>query len=150
MHWTSASESNSDYYEVQRSTNGIDFESISTVNAAGNSDFQIDYFFTDEFLESAPVYYYRLMMFDLDHVATYSEIISVANQPCLIYFSDDKLNVNVVSKTTVANTLNIYSTDGQLIFSQQITGDVQIPFYHSGLFIVEIPELKFRQKIVCF
>jgi len=149
LEWSSASESNSDHYQIQRSVNGIDFVTIGTVKAAGDSDFQIDYAFEDIYLADQPIYYYRLMMVDFDNKVIFSEIISVINNQCLVSFLDGQLNVQLAKKTTTTYTLNIYSLDGNLILSDQISGDVQIPFNRSGLFIVEIPELRFRQKIVC-
>ena len=48
LNWSTASEVNSDYFEVLRSENGRDFTSIGTVTAAGDSDQTIHYSFQDE------------------------------------------------------------------------------------------------------
>jgi hypothetical protein len=74
--WVTATESNTDYFEVERSANGIDFQSISRQKANGNSIDLIEYSSTD----SSPlggVSYYRLRMVDLDGTVTYSKIKSV-------------------------------------------------------------------------
>ena len=148
--WSSGAESHSDHYQIQRSLDGIQFESIGTVKAAGESDAQINYSFDDKFLENQPIYYYRLAMVDLDFKINFSESISIMNDQCLITYFDYQLNVKLNNKSSQNFTLNVYSTDGGLIFSTQISDDIQIPFNYNGLFIIEIPELRFHQKIVCF
>lgn len=147
--WSSGAESHSDHYQIQRSIDGINFETIGTLEAAGQSDSQIDYVFEDKLVQNHPIYYYRLAMVDLDAKISLSETISIINNQCLVTYFDDVLNVRMNNKSTDNYTFNVYSGDGNLILSTQISGDEQIPFSHSGLYIVEIPELRFHQKIVC-
>ncbi|HMC96305.1 MAG TPA: M36 family metallopeptidase, partial [Flavobacteriales bacterium] len=73
--WTTATESNSDRYDVERSTDGEHWTRIGTQAAAGNSMAMLEY----DFLDDAPktgVNYYRLHMFDLDGSQTYSSTVS--------------------------------------------------------------------------
>jgi len=61
---------------VERSTNNLDFAPIGQVRAAGNSQYRIDYGFTDP----APVHgvnYYRLRLVDLDGSYETSNVIVV-------------------------------------------------------------------------
>lgn len=71
--WSTFSELNSSLFEVQRSTNGLNFETIGKVDAAGNSPDQIDYSFVDSNPKSG-INYYRLNMVDLDSTSVFSEI----------------------------------------------------------------------------
>lgn len=63
LNWSTASERDNDYFTLKRSFNGVDFETISTVNAVGNSTVTSNYEFLDE---SAPngVSYYLLSQTD--------------------------------------------------------------------------------------
>jgi len=65
LQWITASEKNSDYFVLERSRNGIDFEFLSQMKAAGNSMSEINYFETD-FKPFLGLSYYRLKQFDLD------------------------------------------------------------------------------------
>ncbi|MEI9956490.1 MAG: hypothetical protein WDM90_09365 [Ferruginibacter sp.] len=47
LQWQTATEINSDYFNVERSSNGQDFEVIGKVKAVGNSSNIINYNFTD-------------------------------------------------------------------------------------------------------
>ena len=75
--WSTLTEINNDYFEVQRSENGTDFVSFSTVDGAGNSQSTLDYSITD-FSPYNNVTYYRLNQVDFDGSFSYSEIKAVA------------------------------------------------------------------------
>jgi len=57
LEWATASEVNNDYFEIQRSLDGINFEVIDVVNGNGNSFERIDYDYLDDYSGEA---YYRL------------------------------------------------------------------------------------------
>jgi hypothetical protein len=63
--WITASESNSDYFIVERSENGIDYTELSRISSAGNSQYVIQYSFTDDDPVSG-VSYYRLIQRDVN------------------------------------------------------------------------------------
>ena len=66
IHWTTSSEQNSDYFELERSNNGFDWELISKTTAAGNSNQTINYNFTDSEFRSISLVYYRLVLVNQD------------------------------------------------------------------------------------
>jgi hypothetical protein len=81
MSLTSSFEELSDYYEVQRSSDLIDFQPIGTVKAAGNST-SVKHYSWKDLKPGNGFVYYRLKMVDLDGSFTYSQIKSeyIANQ----------------------------------------------------------------------
>lgn len=76
LQWITATESNSDYFEVQRSENGKEFSNIGRVAAAGNSLSNRSYSFMDHSPYS-PQGYYRLKSVDFDGQYAYSYIRTV-------------------------------------------------------------------------
>ncbi len=69
--WETASETDSDYFSIERSNDGINFREIGRIDAAGNSLELLDYSFFDE----APVYgvnYYQVKIVDLSGESYYS------------------------------------------------------------------------------
>lgn len=76
LKWLTATEINSDYFDVQRSLDGISFSTIDKVNAAGNSTVQQAYEFTDKEPAFGEIYY-RLRQVDFDGSVTYSEVVQV-------------------------------------------------------------------------
>jgi hypothetical protein len=78
LNWTTASESNNDYFAIERSSNGIEFNQIAKVDGAGNSLTTLNYSFKDENPLSG-ISYYRLKQVDFNGKFSYSEICSVTN-----------------------------------------------------------------------
>ena len=75
LNWLTASEQNSEHFEIQRSADGEQFTSIGIVAAAGNST-SSSYAFTDGF-PYAGNNYYRPKMVDIDGHFKYSIVILV-------------------------------------------------------------------------
>jgi hypothetical protein len=65
--WTTASEHNTNYFRVDKSRNGTQWDVLGTIGAAGNSTNLIDYALKDYF-PNAGINYYRLTQYDLDGV----------------------------------------------------------------------------------
>ena len=65
LKWQTASEVNSDYFEIMHSVDGENFESVGKVHAAGNTHEWKDYSFIDEH-PSEGIHYYQLMEYDAD------------------------------------------------------------------------------------
>ncbi len=100
VRWSTASESNSDHFKVERSVNGTTWTEIAHVHAQGNSVVQQNYFS----LDLQPVFgmnYYRLKMVDQDASVNYSIIVPVD-------FSD-------AVATAVSVFVNSFNGEGSLI-----------------------------------
>lgn len=74
--WATATESNNDYFTIERCNDGIHFTPIVITDGAGNSNIQIDYLETD-FDPLTGTSYYRLKQTDYNGVSTYSDIVVV-------------------------------------------------------------------------
>jgi hypothetical protein len=75
INWSTASETNTSHFEIERSTNGIDFIKIGNVDAAKNSTQIVHYAFIDANPELEN--YYRLKQVDLDGKFEYSAMVRV-------------------------------------------------------------------------
>lgn len=72
--WQTASEQNTSHFEVEASTDGKTFKTISeNIAAAGNSASLLSYSFRD--MDLAPIKYYRLRQVDMESSFEYSKII---------------------------------------------------------------------------
>ena len=73
--WTTVSEINFNYFEVERSFDGSDYKSIAMIFAAGSSTSKTTYTYHDNVPEIAQtLIYYRLKMIDIDGAFKYSEV----------------------------------------------------------------------------
>ena len=76
LSWTGVNETNSVYFTVQRSTDGVKFEDIGRVDG-GTAGATGHHAYTDQSATPNVVNYYRLKVSDLSGGATYSGVISI-------------------------------------------------------------------------
>lgn len=74
--FSTATEENNDYFEIERASDGIEFFSIGEVKGAGTTTSVQNYRFTDETPLSG-TNYYRLKQVDFDGQFTYSPVVTV-------------------------------------------------------------------------
>lgn len=76
--WSTETETNNDFFTVERTSDSQTFEPIEEIPGAGNSVVRIDY--TAEDPKPLPgVSYYRLKQTDYDGLFSYSDLVSVRN-----------------------------------------------------------------------
>jgi hypothetical protein len=65
LKWSTASESNSDYFSIERSTDGENWQQVAVKSSAGNSTEKINYSYLDN-IDQFTIHYYRLVQYDID------------------------------------------------------------------------------------
>lgn len=97
--WITSSEINNDYFTLERSLNGQQWEVIAQIAGAGNSTELLEYSFIDE----NPLFgvsYYRLKQTDYDGEKNYSQILSYTQE-------NDKLGIMELYPNPVENILTV-------------------------------------------
>ncbi|MGB0864251.1 MAG: fibronectin type III domain-containing protein, partial [Saprospiraceae bacterium] len=125
LEWTTASEKNNAYFDIERSTNGMDFETIGQVEGNGTTTTVSNYSFTDEM--PATVTYYRLRQVDNDHNFNYSHTIvvernQVGNDKLSLYPVPvtDYLTVEYNTALEEEMTISIIDNNGRLVIQKVI------------------------------
>lgn len=77
LRWETASEDKNEYFFVERSTDGTNWQTIQKVKGAGNSHTRQKYIYRDYDNFSAPVCYYRLMQWDYTGYKEHFKVIAV-------------------------------------------------------------------------
>ena len=80
LSWQTSNETNSEYFEVQRSLDSRHFEAIGTVSAAGESTKTAIYQYSDKVVARNTELYYRLKMVDHDGSYAHSRIVSISGE----------------------------------------------------------------------
>ena len=125
LNWTTANEVNTKLFEVQRSINGVKFETVNSLPASVNSATIKNYTYNDIFsFLGGSVYYYRLKMIDQDRVYSYSpvvvlrkksnESIHVSPNPFI-----DKILLNIESVDEDNARISLTEINGRMIFQQK-------------------------------
>lgn len=128
LNWTTSNEINSNYFDVERSSDASSFAAIGKVNAAGLNGTG-SYNFTD-FDIYTNVKYYRLKMVDNDGRFTYSKVIMInrgtySNNLESVYPNPTQgpVNIEFTANSAMKGTLVIRDIDGKTIFSKVV--DIQ-------------------------
>ncbi|MEL7428128.1 MAG: hypothetical protein AAFN81_34430, partial [Bacteroidota bacterium] len=82
LSWATATESNNDFFQIEKSVDGELFEIIARVQAVGNSTTTQEYDYLDKDFVANKVFY-RLKQVDVDGKFTYAEVVEVNFDPAL-------------------------------------------------------------------
>lgn len=77
--WVSATETRNDFYTIERSTDGLNWESLYEIDGAGTSNTPLFYEYKD-YTPSKSINYYRLKQTDFDGSHEYFNIIDIDNR----------------------------------------------------------------------
>lgn len=118
LEWETASETNNDFFTLQRSRNGSNWEELSIIDGAGNSNQTIKYHAYD-YHPFAPKTYYRLKQTDFDGQYAYSlvrsvELASTDVESMNVFPNPGRNSITLKANTPVdANTISVYNMLGQ-------------------------------------
>jgi Secretion system C-terminal sorting domain len=152
LDWSTASEQNSKVFYVQRSTDGTNFETIASVNAAGNSNTVRSYSYTDD---NAPLgsVYYRLLQEDIDGASTLSKTVYVNavdsfNLSLVPNPGNGSFTITGLSEDVKLNVA-VYSITGQSLYTTTAhAGEViNLEGVAKGFYIVKIVSGNTEQSI---
>ncbi len=151
LNWSTASEINNSYFDLERSINGSEFVGIGQVEGHGNSTSIENYNFSDL---NSPLgtLVYRLKQVDFNGNASYSFIIEVKPLNGAVYTakawftqSDGNVNISIEGSVGAQSNLSITDIQGRLIaHTNTITsGNVSIASinmngYANGIYNVTI------------
>ncbi|HNS43192.1 MAG TPA: T9SS type A sorting domain-containing protein, partial [Taishania sp.] len=76
LNWVTNTEKNNDYFEVEATLDGVNFETVGRVKGAGNSTKKLTYSLLDRKPLGATTYY-RLKQVDFDGTVTHHDLITV-------------------------------------------------------------------------
>lgn len=161
LYWSTASETNNDYFTLEKSKDGISFNPFSKVDGAGNSNSTLNYSAIDNNPLNG-ISYYRLKQTDFDGKYSYSNIVSVyiENQEIiqnLWYNKDDnKINIEINSTYSSEYIIIAYDICGKQIINKKafIDGKMNLKIntdnIPSGIYTISIISdyCNFNKKIV--
>jgi len=154
LFWTTLTENNLDYYSIERSKDGRNFEAIGKVRpASANSLEPMNYDFTDA-SPLAGINYYRLKIMDLDLKFEYTKIILLLvedkDSPFVLFPNptSDQLELKGLTADDEV-TIRLMDASGRSIRSEQLSGNSQIDVsdLSNGTYFIEIVSEE-RQTVV--
>ena len=123
LNWITSKEKNNEYFELERSIDGVNWTTLGRVHGAGDAEYEINY----EFLDRAPVTgdnYYRIHQVDYDGRSSYSHTIQVrykneANINWVAYV-DHNIKAEIYAEEGSTALIKIYDISGRLVKSDAV------------------------------
>ncbi|MFN8337614.1 MAG: T9SS type A sorting domain-containing protein [Saprospiraceae bacterium] len=147
IYFSTASETNNDYFTIERSSDGVEFDAIGEIKGAGNSSSELKYEFTDE--NPLPsINYYRIKQTDFDGKYSYTDIKSVRHHLGKINISPLRTDGRLQITSTQDNyDVVLYNAAGQEVFRKNtLNGDqtIDIESLEAGIYFVKIVDQTFK------
>jgi hypothetical protein len=125
LNWSTASESNNDYFSIEQSFDGIHFSEIGTMDGAGNSTSLLNYEFVvpNEVVKGN---YFRLRQVDFDGANAITEVIDVEckvdNEEIMLYPNpfNDELVIEFQEMKAENISLKFLDLNGKLVFTMNL------------------------------
>ena len=139
--WTTVTETNTGYFNVQRSIDGKEFATVGKINAKGIGRYE----FTDPLSINnlSSTIYYRLEIVDMDGGKTYSQVkqIGIRNEKLGVsmYPNPAKNEVTIERKLTGKEHIAIADVSGKIILTKQLNSQIQtinISSLSKGVYII--------------
>ncbi len=156
LKWVTASEHDNDYFTVEKSIDGYDYEPIITVKGAGNSQ-SINKYYAEDFRLSSDVIYYRLKQTDMNGTFTRTDWHSVKID---YLFSDitvypnpisEELNISFNYDLKSNQTLYISDIFGNIVFEKDLelkpgtnNFKIELPTLSKGVYFLKMNELTYK------
>lgn len=138
LQWQTATELNNDYFEIQHSDGGMQWNTLATVKGAGNSSKVLDYNFTD-YNPVLGINYYRLKQVDYNGDYTFSKIKSAvytSNTTTLLF--PNPVGEYLELNSSVA-LIQIFNVSGKMVLeSNAENGKVDVSELSSGTYFIKI------------
>ncbi len=149
--WVTASEINSNYFEIERVNAEKEFENIGRVSAAVNSKEINQYQFHDgTFNTKNNIEYYRLKMVDRDDYFKYSEVIAVKrntdlNASISLYPNPSSETLNIIISNGYDTKIQVRIIDliGKVVFENNNLrsndiNTIEVANFPSGIYTIQV------------
>lgn len=140
LSWSTLSESDNDYFTIERSVDGVDWDVVREVDGAGTSSSTLKYSTVDEDPHLG-VSYYRLKQTDFNGAFKYSPIVSlnkISDTELIVYPNPASIGqgVAIFLPTNLIGEISVqvYSVEGKLVF--ETTHDASA----SDMFILDVTD----------
>lgn len=142
LQWVTANESGSRDFLVERSSDGVFYTTIGSIQAAGASQVPKQYAFDDR----APVSgtsYYRLRRRDIDGSATFSKTVSVTLEPAQeLVLSPNPGGGVLTLRSSVAGVVRVTNSIGQVVATRIVSAGipcfVDAQPWPAGIYLINI------------
>ena len=123
LNWSTASEKNNDFFTIERSADGKLFTPIGVIPGSGNSNFQMNYSYTDS-ANSNKQAYYRLIQTDYDGTSKSHKIVAVdkcldeENKISIFYNRQEEIMLNIQADADQLYVISLANILGKTLWDE--------------------------------
>ncbi len=122
LEWATTADVNNNFFTIEKSPDGVTYQTLTTVNATTTAQREYDYSFMD--LQPYIVTYYKVSQTDKDGRRSYFNTIAVkmnAGQNFTVsYHVTDYIYIQTLGAKPGNGLIELYSTDGKRMSSQKV------------------------------
>lgn len=161
LRWATISEKENDFFSIERSEDGVNFESIGFVEGVGNSTELEEYGFMDDHPVPGGISYYRLKQVDNSGEFEYSNVAAVdVPMEDLVEVYPNPSYGSLIIRTGVEETsmlsVKLTNLSGRVIYQDRIQvmngkADVDLNMINPGVYTIEVTGLfnvTYRKKLM--
>lgn len=156
IEWYTASEKDNDFFTIEKSIDGVEYEEIGIVDAVGNSQTISSYRSVDYNLNS-PIIYYRLKQTDIDGKFTRSEWysvnivdeikdITITPNPFI-----DNISIMFESEICEPQTISVTDLTGKILYQEEISVslgknyiNIYLENFTKGIYLLNFNKIIFK------
>jgi hypothetical protein len=142
LKWSTATEINNSHFIIERSHDDSNWEIISEVKGAGNSNKMTHYEFNDNQAPKTALIY-RIRQVDFDGKESYSPKVWLQGENDLdiprIVYTGNYITV-LTSSLSKSHKVRILGLNGSIVFDKEIVSNEQVPLatFDKGIYVAEI------------
>lgn len=140
LDWATASESNNEKFEIERSQDGKNFAKVGSKDGRGTTTSVTNYNFTDN---QAPqtILYYRLKQMDFDKKFTYTQILAIDNRrekEGVLVYPNPATELLYFQTENQEQPIFIYNTSGLLVKKlDTVPSSLSISDLPAGIYLIK-------------
>jgi len=162
LKWSTATEIENDYYTIESSSNGIDFEKMNTVKGQGNTSSTSSYVYLDRTANKG-ITYYRLSQTDFDGTTAKVGVVAIERGETSFNITDlypiptsDFINVDFMAPEQSIIDIEVFDLIGKTMNTFRTTSvgfnllKIEVSDYPVGVYFISIESnnSKVTQKFV--
>lgn len=153
LQWSTATENQTNYFDIQHSIDRESWQSVGMVKAAGNSSTNKNY----AFIHTTPApgsNYYRIRTVDMDRNATWSNVLELSfNETGLViaYPNPTKGLVTIIGNGLSIASVTVLSLDGRPLqqIGNFVSGNtVDLGTYPKGIYLISVKDNTGKVQLV--
>jgi hypothetical protein len=149
IEWATSSEINNDYFTVEKSSDGINWETVSIITGAGNSNSVLNYAAKD--YDPYPnTSFYRLKQTDFDGTFEYSELVAInisgTHEEVVVYPNPVAKKLNIQSSSI--QQIKIIDSEGVTHIDAETSDFIDVSNLPNGVYFLQMVNTETNEVII--